>query len=96
MKTGNSIDEHIAKFKLLAAAAEIDLNHALTIEVFKETLLSGLQTRMINLETPLKNPDNWYDWAMRLDHQWHKLHHAIERTKENAPKKLQKQFYLIP
>ena len=60
MKTSSSIDEHIAKFKLLAAAAEIDLNHALTIKLFKETLLSGLRTRMMNLETPLKNLKDWY------------------------------------
>ena len=59
MKTGSSIDEHIARFKLLAAAAEIDLNHTLTIELFKETLQAALRTRMMNLETPLTNLDNW-------------------------------------
>ena len=39
MKMGSSIDEHIARFKLLAAAAEINPNHALTIELFKEMLI---------------------------------------------------------
>ena len=33
MKMGSSINKHIARFKLLAAAAEIDPNHALTIEL---------------------------------------------------------------
>ena len=54
MKMGSSIDEHSVRFKLLAAAAEIDPNHALTIELFKETLIPALRTRMMNLETPLK------------------------------------------
>ena len=69
MKIGSSINEHIARFKLLAAAAEIDLNHALTIELFKETLIPALGTRMMNLEMPLKTLDDWYTWAIRLDHQ---------------------------
>ena len=72
MKMGSLIDEHIARFKLLAAAAEIDLNHALTIELFKEMLILALRTQMMNLETPLKSLDNWYIWAIRLDHQHHK------------------------
>ena len=44
MKMGSSINEHIARFKLLAAAAKINLNHALMIELFKETLIPVLRT----------------------------------------------------
>ena len=44
MKMGSSIDEHIARVKLLAAATEIDPNHALMIELFKETLIPALRT----------------------------------------------------
>ena len=93
MKMGSSIDEHIARFKLLAAAAEIDLNHALTIELFKETLIPALRPRMTNLEMPLKTLDDWYTWAIRLDHQHHKWKQAIERTKENVSKKPTPRFY---
>ena len=60
MKTGSSINKHIARFKLLTAATEIELNHTLMIELFKETLQPALRTWMMNLETPLKNLDNWY------------------------------------
>ena len=42
IKMGSSIDEDIAKFKLLSAATEIDPNHALTIELFKEMLVPAL------------------------------------------------------
>ena len=44
MKVGSSINEHIARFKLLAAATEINPNHALTIKLFKETLIPALRT----------------------------------------------------
>jgi hypothetical protein len=36
-KKTESIDEHIAKFKLLAAESKIDTTNPLTIELFKET-----------------------------------------------------------
>ena len=81
----------------LAAAAKIDLNHALTIELFKEMLIPALRTQMMNLKTPLKTLNNsltdCYTWATRLDHQHHKSHQAIERTKENVLKKPAPQFY---
>ena len=93
MKMGSSIDEHIARLRLLAAAAEIDPNHALTIKLFKETLIPALRTQMMNLETPLKTLDDWYTWAIRLDHQHHKLCQAIERTKEIISKKPAPRFH---
>ena len=93
MKMGNSINKHIARFKLLAAAAEIDPNHALTIELFKETLIPVPQTWMMNLETPPKTLDDWYTWVIRLDHQYHKSKQAMERTRENILKKPAPRFY---
>ena len=48
---------------------------------------------MMNLETPLKTLDNWYTWAIRLDHQHHKSKQAIERTRENISKKPAPRFY---
>ena len=93
MKMGSSIDKHIARFKLLAAAAEINPKHTLTIELFKETLIPALRTRMMNLKTPLKTLNDWYTWAIRLDHQHHKLKRAIERTRENVSKKPALRFY---
>ena len=93
MKMGSSINKHIARFKLLAAAAGIDLNHTLTIELFKETLIPALQTQMMNLETPLETFNNWYTWAIKLDHQHHKSREAIERTRENISKKPAPRLY---
>ena len=93
IKTSSSIDEHIARFKLLAAATEIDPNHALTIELFKETLQPELQTWMMSLETPLNKLNDWYNRAIKLDYQYYKSCWAINRTRENAPKKPQPGYY---
>jgi hypothetical protein len=41
-KKMESIDEHIAKFKMLAAKSRIDTTNPLTIKLLKETLPWGL------------------------------------------------------
>jgi hypothetical protein len=73
-KTKNeSIDEHIAKFKMLAAESKIDTTNPLTIELFKETLPWGLTLQLMKLEIPLKTIADWYEWAAKLDHQHAKI-----------------------
>jgi hypothetical protein len=73
-KTKNeSIDEHIAKFKMLAAESKIDTTNPLTIDLFKETLPWGLTLQLMKLETPLKTINDWYEWAAELDHQHAKI-----------------------
>jgi hypothetical protein len=95
-KKTESIDEHIAKSKLLAAESKIDTTNSLTIELFKETLLWGLTLQLMRLETPLKTIADWYEWAAELDHKHAKINKAVERTrgtssgKDKAP---QKKFY---
>ena len=94
MKIGGSIDEHLAQFKLLAAAAEINMGHALTIELFKETLTPALRNKLMNQEMPLNNIDDWFTWAMKHDHQWQKLKRALKRTRGNLQQgKPQQRFY---
>jgi hypothetical protein len=95
-KTKNeSIDEHIAKFKMLAAKSKIDTTNPLTIELFKETLPWGLTLQLMRLETPLKTINDWYEWAAELDHRHAKINRAVERTqgtggKDKTP---QKKYY---
>jgi hypothetical protein len=67
------INEHIAKFKMLAAKSKIDTMNPLSIKLFKETLPWALTLQLIKLETPLKTIDDWYEWAASLNHQFHKL-----------------------
>jgi Zinc knuckle len=89
------IDEHIAKFKMLAAESKIDTTNPLTIELFKETLPWSLMLQLMKLETPLKTINNWYEWAAELDHRHAKINRAVERTqgtggKDKTP---QKKYY---
>jgi Retrotransposon gag protein len=53
-KKNKLIDEHIARFKMLAAESKIDMTNPLSIELFKETLPWGLTLELMRLETPLK------------------------------------------
>jgi Ty3 transposon capsid-like protein len=71
-KKNEPIDEHIARFKMLAAESKIDTTNSLSIELFKETLPWGLTLELMRLETPLKTIDNWYEWAVTIDHRFHK------------------------
>jgi hypothetical protein len=85
MKKNDSIDKHIAKFKMLAAESKIDMMNPLAIELFKETPW-GLTVQLMRLETPLKMIDDWYKWAVSLDHQHHKLNQATKQIRENVAK----------
>jgi hypothetical protein len=96
-KKNKSINEHIARFKMLAAKSKIDMTNPLSIKLFKETLPWGLTLKLIRLETPLKTIDDWYKWAATIDHRFHKVNWAIERTRGNSVKeKAPQQEYYFP
>jgi Retrotransposon gag protein len=85
-KKTESIDEHIAKFKMLAAKLKSDTTNPLSIELFKKTLPWALMLELMKLETLLKTINDWYKWAATLDHLFHKVNWAIERTRGNSGK----------
>jgi Retrotransposon gag protein len=85
-KKTESIDEHIARFKMLAAKSKIDTTNPLSIKLFKETLPWGLTLKLMRLETPLKTIDDWYKWAVTIDHRFYKVNRAIEQTRGNSRK----------
>jgi Ty3 transposon capsid-like protein len=96
-KKNKLIDEHISRFKMLAAKLKIDMMNPLSIKLFQETLPWGLTLELMKLETPLKTIDNWYEWAAMIDHQFHKVSWAIERTRGNSRKeKAPQQKYYFP
>jgi hypothetical protein len=91
------IDEHIAKFKMLATESKIDTTNPLSIKLFKETLPWALTLQLMKLETLLKNIDNWYKWAAQLNHKHHKLTQAIEQTRGTLEKeKTPRQKFYFP
>jgi hypothetical protein len=86
MKKNNSINEHIAKFKRLMAKSKIDTMNPLTIKLFEETLPWDLTLQLMKLKTPLKTMNDWYTWAVTLDHRHHKLTRATKWTRGNITK----------
>jgi Domain of unknown function (DUF4939) len=94
-KKTNLIDEHIARFKMLAIKLKIDTINPLSIELFKETLPWALTVQLMKLETLLKTIDDWYKWAATLDHEHHKLNWAIEWTRKTLAKEktTQRKYY---
>jgi hypothetical protein len=69
----------------------------LSIELFNETLPWALTLKLMKLETLLKTINNWYEWVATLDHQFHKVNRAIERTRGNSRKeKTPQQKYYFP
>jgi Retrotransposon gag protein/Zinc knuckle len=96
-KKNESIDKHIARFKMLAAKLKIDTTNPLSIELFKETLPWGLTLELMRLETPLKTIDDWYEWAATIDHWFHKVNRVIEQTRGNSRKEKTPQWkYYFP
>src|ERR1700678_2292840 len=86
MKKNDSIDEHIAKFKMLATEAKVDMMNPLAIKLLKETLLDSLRNQLMRLKTPLVTIDDWYNWAIKLYHRYHKMARGIKQTRGNMSK----------
>jgi hypothetical protein len=61
-KKTESIDKHIAKFKMLAAESKIDTTNPLTIELFKEMLPWGLDT----LADKTRNTTQDHCWLVQV------------------------------
>ena len=86
MKKDDSIDEHIAKFRMLVSESKLDKSSPVIIDFFRETLGFPLQRRIMTLENPPKKIDDWYEWATKLDHQWRRMQRIMGRTQTNNPK----------
>jgi hypothetical protein len=86
MKKDDSIDEHIAKFRMLVSESKLDKSSPVIIDFFRETLGFPLQRRIMTLENPPKKIDDWYEWATKLDHQWRRMQRIMGRTQTNHPK----------
>src|SRR6202522_4210122 len=86
MKKDDSIDEHIAKFRMLVSESKLDKSSPVIIDFFRETLGFPLQRQIMTLENPPKKIDDWYEWATKLDHQWRRMQRIMGRTQKNHPK----------
>ena len=75
-----SIEEHVAKFKMLVNQSKLAKNDAV-IEYFRETLPQALQREILKLPEQPTNLDDWYKWAIKLQNNFMRMRSAIARTK---------------
>ena len=59
MKKEDSIDEHIAKFRMMVSESKLDKSSPVIIDLFRETLSMPLQKRILTLESPPKKLEDW-------------------------------------
>jgi Ty3 transposon capsid-like protein/Zinc knuckle len=90
LKTDGSIDEHIAKFKILVNKSQIERESAVMVDLFRETLTPTLQRRILMLEVPPRDLKGWYDWASRLDNQFKRAQRIMGQTAQNYGKRDEK------
>ena len=80
LRMGNSsIEEHIAKFKMLVTKSGLSSNSPAVIDYFRETLQVPLQRRLLTLENPPTTLQGWFDWASKLDNSFRKMQQILGR-----------------
>ena len=68
LKMGNaSIEDHIARYKILITKEGILKNSPAAIDYFRKFLNVPLQKQLLNFPTPPTTLDEWFSWASCLD-----------------------------
>jgi hypothetical protein len=84
LKMGNTtIEEHVAKFKMLVTKSKLTKNDAV-VEYFRETLPIPLQRNIMSLPTPPTSLDEWYEWAIKLQNNFMRMKSAISKTQNRG------------
>ena len=84
IKMGNtSIEEHVAKFKMLVTKLKLEKNEAV-VEYFRETLPICLQKNIMTLEKPLTTLNEWYKWAIKLHNNFVCMKNAIVKSQNRG------------
>lgn len=76
----NTIEEHVAKFKMLVTRSELTETSPAVIDYFRETLQVPLQRRILSLEKPPTTLKEWYEWASRLDNNFRRMQRILGRS----------------
>ena len=66
----NTIEEHIARFKILVTTSDLNNNSPAVVDYFRDSLSIPLQRKILNLENPPKTLKEWYDWAQKIDNNF--------------------------
>ena len=66
----NTIEEHIARFKMLVTTSDLDNKSPAVVNYFRDSLSIPLQRKILNLENLPKTLKEWYDWAQKIDNNF--------------------------
>lgn len=95
LKQTGTADEFIAEFKSLAAHSGITEYNAL-VEYFQEGLSSKLMEKIYALEKVPTTMEGWYEYASRLDNQWHRGHAVANRSRNKTSFPSKKNTHTVP
>jgi Domain of unknown function (DUF4939)/Zinc knuckle len=76
----NSIEDHIARFKVLLTKSQVPETSPSSIDYFRKTLNVPLQRKLLELATPPTSLQEWYDWATKLDNNYRRLQRILGRA----------------
>ena len=83
----NTIEDHTSWFQTLLEKSGVSKNFPLAINYYWKTLNVPLQKEILELPVTPKTLEEWYEWAMRLDNNYHKMMRimgrGIEKKKSN-------------
>ena len=76
-----SMDEHIAKFKILVTQSGLP-ESAAVIDFFRETLPIPLQRQILCCDSPPTTLSGWYDKASRFHNNWKRMQQILGRKND--------------
>ena len=84
MKYDDDIDKHITTFTTLLSEPRLDKKSAVIVDIFRETLLVKLQSKIMSLKTPPTNLDGWYKCAKKIDNTAKRTRVILGKTQQNS------------
>ena len=85
MRQGNtSIEDHIAKFKVLLADSRVTEDSPATLDYFQKSIQVPLLKKILDWDNVPEMLPEWYKKALKIDNDYHKVQRIIKR---DGPKK---------
>ena len=78
-----SMDEHIARFRILVSQSQIPVSAALS-DFFRETLPLPLQRQILCCDSPPETLDQWFEKASRFQNNFKCMQRILGRGKEQT------------
>ena len=85
MRQGNtSIEDHIAKFKILLADSGVTEDSPATLDYFQKSIRVPLLKKILDQDNVPESLSEWYKKVLKIDNDYHKVQWIIKR---DGPKK---------